>query len=253
MSSARAWLPKEALSDRRLDVLAREAGADWASRWFRASKSLNLVSRRLNTPTRIASDVLAWHSACGQFVFAMDQSWLARLGSAILGLSGVKKRPQGDSALIEALARSSARDLAEESARRFGALTPFIAARREADAGGFNFTLSMGASAPLFQIYVSEALATKARKQLAPTAPPPALAPRQQALDRQRLTLSARVGQVRVGLDAIASLAIGDTLVLDGDRCDVRALFVNQRPAPHACWRWNETSIQFELEASVHL
>ncbi|MFT3727145.1 MAG: FliM/FliN family flagellar motor switch protein [Terricaulis sp.] len=262
MIAARPWLPDGALSDGVLERGLVTLAHDWAGRWLRAPKALDVRLTELKSDTKISSAALvlaaAQESDVAGVCFAIERIWLARLALAMLKLEGARQHTPADMQFLENLGGDAAHDFARTAFSFFGAdpgrapndnVQPVIA-----PAGHHHVLLSMGAGATILNLYVGQGALIGARKRLA--APPIARAPlrsRADALAQQSFILGARLGASRIPLSTATALSVGDVIVLDQPRSAPVAVTIDGAPRPRPHWRWSEEKLRFKLEPGPEL
>ena len=216
----KAWLPPNAMSDGALCVLLTDRAAAWSRRWFGGADSLTVRMHEGVEKPRIPLGAALWESSCQKLRLAIDQPRELRIAAAMLGLKQLGSKLAGpDLKLLRGLASECLTDLLRNAAEVFGVSQEV---RRADDClasettFGLRYSISLPAGRSL-DLYVERDAAIAARKVLAPQPPrtPTPLGRREEAIDRQVVRVGAYAGSGGVSLGELASLALGDVLLLD--------------------------------------
>jgi len=197
VSSARAWLPANAITDRLPQATLESLLAQWSADWFPAEGA------RLGRWTR--------ERAGGEaLVVAVGPAGTGGLADAMVG--EVPEPPTAaDRAKLDAAANACVEDLRRRLADLFGTAPasdrPVERRACRIDLPGVPGALDLSLSDALLAGWI--------RATLPPAAPMPPLQPLSQALGPQTIGLSALVGRCRLALRDLESWAVGDVLVLD--------------------------------------
>jgi flagellar motor switch/type III secretory pathway protein FliN len=226
---ARAWLPDETLRD---GALARALAAcidTWVEHWLAEPRRVEVRASTASPPEAAPT------FCCGALTLALDPR--APLGLWMLGLgAGVGKTNPADDMLLKRLATVAAADLLDRLRPTFGLNAGIKEERRHPRIDDVAFSFSLGGASNLIHLFVPSSLAVQARKALLPPQEPPLLPrPRAEALARQLVRVGAMLGEARISLVDVRSLAIGDVVVLDRGGADALALTVDGSPIAVPC------------------
>lgn len=234
------WLPFNALSDGTLFDRFKACAGDWAVRWFPKSECATFRQRVSYADERPPIGQVGWETADGGITLAIDRTGRLKLASSMLGLPFAPyKLTESDAELLIELADACLQDLLRTSAEvlfvkaDIRRLSPY--AVRASAISTVQFGISKGQGAALLSLHVRQDTAISARKAAVPHEPSrPNLVSREDAVSRQPIRVSARVGTGTITLEELSSLAYGDVLVLDRGVADRLELVINGKLQPGA-------------------
>lgn len=216
----RPWLPPSALDPAEIDGALAQCIAAWSQNWF-ARGRLRLLSRFSPALTwKPQVNGKSWHVASqGAALGVADKAAAALVKSMIDADPGSASLTARDRALIERLLDACLGDLRGSLERLLGISGESswqTAAQFPAEQGDWTCTLGFIDREPVIQLVVRHDLLIAFRKlRVRSPGRPAELQPMTCALERQPVTISARLGQCSMMLPDFAALAEGDVLILD--------------------------------------
>lgn len=234
MTTAQPWLPPTALFDGALTSAVAMEVESWRARWVASPAPFSV---RLNACN--GSDVLppqGWRTACGTLRLHADTRMRLRIvASALQSRRAAHASTAVDKAFLDALSEKVCRDLLDRHAELFGAAAgsqPLSPDSRADEPPALMRFCIAGPGGTLGFMTVTAGAAARARRRLArSTAQRPPLEPRRRAVTACHIRVGARVGAGRVSASDIASLAVGDVLVLDKRMVDALEVTLNGQPS----------------------
>jgi hypothetical protein len=218
-ASAKAWLPRAALDDRRIRELVSATVESWSRKWFAAGAltAARFRALRRGDPWEISG----WRDHGMSVALAPSAPAMIPLG--LLALGGELGRhvlSEVDRDIIGRFADRMADDLANCLDQALGIQPGGDGGRGVDDAlrdGGLSFAIVDGADEPVLHGAIPAApLIAFLKDALAPARPPRApLAKRARAVGATKVEVDVLLGETRLALGELADLVPGDVLALD--------------------------------------
>jgi flagellar motor switch/type III secretory pathway protein FliN len=230
----RAFLPESALADGVLLHLLRDMFEQWTAKWLpaAAARPLGLFAAEA-APSRRAQ-AAQWLLLEPELALGFEGEALATLASLMLG-EPIDKRAltNADRSVLDRLGGAAIDDLCRRAAETFR--LPRLAQWQRGRPlpaglceGAVSYAFGTDPEAPLIGLVAAADLAVALRKGCVRTAPR-RVAPRpmDEALSRQPVSLSARLGRCELALQDFAGLCAGDVVVLDRNQIEPLDLVVD--------------------------
>jgi flagellar motor switch/type III secretory pathway protein FliN len=219
MTQARAWLPAGALDDGTLAALVSGAVEAWSAKWILRG-SMEVVKPL--APIVGPAPAGRWRVLPEGAALAVEEEAELALAAMMLDAATVARAPtEADRRLCHALAQTAITDLCRRLASAFGLPGDSLwrdAEARAFDGSGFGCEIGRAGQPAAMQLRVSTESAVAVRRGSARSVPQrSALGPLDEALAKQRVGLSARLGRCHLTLAEFTGLGPGDVLILDQD------------------------------------
>lgn len=232
-ATCQAWLPPLALLDGALADRLTASVRSWESKWFSHGK---LASFRVGMGGSTQTAHIVRASECGGVLLSCGDDDLLALACLLLRLPRAPaKFKKEDLRLLRRVALECLDNLFAGGCEVAGNCVPgereqAVFEQAELDVA-LSATLRVNGLARPIALHLSQDAAVRGRKALIgqPREPKP-LQPRSAALDRQQITVSARVGWGEVGLAELHALEPNDVILLDIGPGEDLVLHVNGRP-----------------------
>jgi hypothetical protein len=236
----RLWLPAVALDCVRVRAAAGEAVDAWSRAWFAGTHA---VAARFEASAGQAPDRAApWRLHGAGIALAASGADAVRLAGLALG-ADIERLvlSEADRDIVGRLSATVTADLARRLEAAFGLAPaetgePSAVEDPFAGAGGIMFTATDGEGRPLLHAalsgaaivpFVKGAIQMSKRRR-------PALARLSRAIGATGIRVEARLGSAALGLGELATLAVGDVLILDRTLDDGVALVLAPTARPFA-------------------
>lgn len=232
---ARDWLPDVALYDGSLTSAVASLVDKWRIRWIRTPIKLAVrIDAKVGERHLSAS---GWTSDCGNLSYFADDRARMRLAASILNSKRVTASPsRTDGILLDRLTDKAIADLMGTLAELFAVratVQPIgeTPSSSETLSSALKFVIT-GPAGIVGVILASPDAAAAARKRLVKTdrRPHPALQPRANGIAQQPVYVGVRVGSGVVTAADLATLSIGDILILDRRVDETPEMVINGRP-----------------------
>ncbi len=238
----RTWLPSGALDGGAVVRRLEDVAGQWSGHWFarRLMRTLGEGAPLDRSELGRIRD-LRLRCAEGGLALALEEdAWLVIARMMLDEPADRQAQGPADEQLLEHLAATCIEDLCDRLAGAFGLARGPAWRRGGVDALPFAeariFALGPSDRTPTIRILVANELAAGfVRSTARPGRRPVPLRPLGEALAKQNVGLSARVGRCELSLGEFAGLAPGDVLVLDSATADALPLAIDGIARPGRC------------------
>jgi flagellar motor switch/type III secretory pathway protein FliN len=229
---ARAWLPPEAISSKRLEPILNHMLGEWSRHWFAGASASAVAAFQDDWPR--GKDELGWRSFPQIASLACTLNAKCLVAGAMLGASVPQATLQpGDREVVEDLASSCLDDLL----KRVGQLAR---GRSDGELGDEPIAIedchwwdiSLGSRRGALKLAISASAIVAIVKRGFSAPPAPRLGRLGEGLGGQNIDLAADLGRCRISLAELQSLGAGDVLILDRLAEEPVDLLVNGRAVP---------------------
>jgi Type III flagellar switch regulator (C-ring) FliN C-term len=211
----KTWLPAEALIAGPIERQLEGMAESWSGHWF-ARRLIGTLGAARHEPTDLEYRYLDGGLAIGLHASTRREIAALMLDEPV----EARQLNAADQALLDGMGSACLDDLCGRLATAFKAVPagPWLDSRRAPAcvAGAATFLLGASDNLPLLRILIAADLASRFVKSSSGASTRPIrLRPLSEGLAKQRIGLSARVGQCELSLEEFAGLTPGDVLVLD--------------------------------------
>ncbi len=233
--SARSWLPAAALMDGRLEAVLGEVVSGWSHAWLGDGGATLAHCKDMPIPDR--GIYSTWCSAERQLLIIAERSVRLASGARFLSCQLAEADLEAnDPNILDPLFDRAMHDLLNEvECRLLGQAGRTQASQNNARAGkdAIAFEIECGPHCGRFFLTLEQEFAVRARRGLAGTAQSPERFGRlDDAINRQKIEIGARLGVARVTVSDLANLEPGDVLALDRDVTEALEIVVDSKVRP---------------------
>jgi flagellar motor switch/type III secretory pathway protein FliN len=251
------WLPSSALDSPAIDEALRASVREWSAKWFARGGLRPSGPFARGNIAKLLHDKVVWRAVPDGLAVGAAERATGALAAAMLDadFSGTNLLPK-DRQLIERLAGECLEDLRIRLARLFG-LPEKLEWQESVDPprmSGEVWTCRFGLNdrEPLVWLAVDRARVVMLRRsRLRRSSDGVRLRPMAEALAKQPLALSARLGRCEITLSDLTALSEGDVIVLDRRLDEPLELAVEGQVKPGCCLVEEADDDQLRLKIST--